>query len=59
MDDAIEVEGVAGEFLASHGPSVILDLRERAEIAAANGDQLSAEAWTDIADAAENFLWGR
>ena len=59
MDDADEVERVAGKFLASHGPSVILDLRERAEIAAANGDQLSAEAWTDIADAAERLLWGR
>jgi hypothetical protein len=34
-------------------------LRERAEIAAANGDQLSAEAWTDIADAAEQLLRGR
>ena len=59
MEDADEVERIAGEFLASHGPRVIPDLRERAEIAAANGDQLSAEAWTDIADAAERLLWGR
>jgi hypothetical protein len=59
MDDADEVDRVAGEFLASQGPSVILDLRERAEIASANGDQLSAEAWADIADAAERLLWGR
>jgi hypothetical protein len=58
MDDADEVERVAGEFLASHGPTVIPDLRERAEIAAAIGDQLSAEAWADIADAAERLLLG-
>ena len=59
MDDADEIERVAEEFLNRHGPSVILDLRERAEIAAANEDQLSAEAWMDIADAAERLLWGR
>src|SRR3954468_6697307 len=59
MDDADEVERVAGEFLERHGPSVILELRERAEIAAANEDQLSAEAWTDIADAVDRLLWGR
>jgi hypothetical protein len=59
MDDADEVDRVAEEFLKRRGPSVILDLRERAEIAAANEDQLSAEAWTDIADAAERLLWGR
>jgi hypothetical protein len=46
MDDTEEVDRVAAEFLERHGPSVILDLRERAEIAAANEDQLSAEAWT-------------
>jgi hypothetical protein len=56
MDDGDEVDRVAAEFLKRHGPSVILDLRERAEIAAANGDQLSAETWTDIADAAERLL---
>jgi hypothetical protein len=59
MDDADEVERVAGEFLERHGPRVILDLRERAEIAAANEDQLSAQAWTDIANAAERLLWER
>jgi hypothetical protein len=59
MDDTEEVDRVAAEFLERHGPSVILDLRERAEIAAANEDQLSAEAWTDIAEAAERLLWGR
>ena len=59
MDDTDEVERVAEEFLKRRGPTVIPNLRERAEIAAANGDQLSAEAWTDIADAAERLLWGR
>jgi hypothetical protein len=59
MDDTEEVDRVAAEFLERHGPGVILDLRERAEIAAANEDQLSAEAWTDIAEAAERLLWGR
>jgi hypothetical protein len=56
MDDADEVNRVAAEILERHGPTVIPDLRERAEIAAANGNQLSAEAWTDIADAAERLL---
>jgi hypothetical protein len=56
MDDGDEVDRVAAEFLKRYGPSVILELRERAEIAAANGDQLSAETWTDIADAAERLL---
>jgi hypothetical protein len=59
MDDSDDVERVAREFLKRHGPSVILDLRERAEIAAANRDQPSAEVWMDIADAAERLLWGR
>ena len=59
MEDADEVDRVAAEFLERHGPRVILDLRDRAEIAAANEDQLSAEAWTDIADAADRLLWGR
>ena len=59
MDDADEIDRVAAEFLERQGPSVILDLRERAEIAAANRDRLSFDAWTDIADAAEHLLWGR
>jgi hypothetical protein len=56
MDDADEVYKVAAECLGRHGASVVADLRERAEIAAANGDPLSAEAWTDVADAAEKLL---
>ena len=56
MDDADDVVRVAAQFLASRGPIVIADLRELAEIAEANGDQLSATAWTDIADYAEKLL---
>jgi hypothetical protein len=56
MDDADEVYKVAAECLGRHGASVVAGLRERAEIAAANGDPLSAEAWTDVADAAEKLL---
>jgi hypothetical protein len=56
MDDADDVARVAAGFLARHGPSAIADLRELAEIAVANRDQLSAAAWTDIADVAERLL---
>ena len=56
MEDNDLVDRVAAEFLERQGPGVIADLRERAEIAAANDDQLSAEGWTDIADAAEKLL---
>ena len=56
MEDADEVNRAAAEYLARHGPDVIADLRELAEIARANGDELSAEAWTDIADAVDKLL---
>lgn len=56
MEDADDVERVAAGFLARQGPAAITGLRERAEIAAANGDELSAEAWSDIADALERLL---
>ena len=56
MDDADDVARVAAGYLARHGPSAISDLRELAEIAEANGDQLSVEAWTDIADCIEKLL---
>ena len=59
MDDADAVDRVAAKFLERHGPGAILDLRERAEIAAGNQDRLSFDAWTDIADAAERLLWRR
>jgi len=56
MSDDDDVEQVAREYLQRHGldsPSV---LRDRAEVADAIGDILSAEAWRDIADAAERIL---
>jgi hypothetical protein len=56
MQDDDDVSRVAAEFLARRGPTVIADLREVAEIAAANGDQLSADAWTDIADTVQKLL---
>ena len=56
MDDADEVAHVAADLLRQHGPGVIADLREQAELAAANDDQLSAEAWADIADTVESIL---
>lgn len=58
MDDADDVDRVAAQFLVSRGPDAIAYLREMAEIAAVNGDELAAEAWTDIADAVERLLKG-
>jgi hypothetical protein len=56
MEDADAVARVAAEFLARHGPKAIADLHDMAEIAAGNGDRLSAEAWIDIADVAARLL---
>ena len=56
MNDGDDVEQVAHEYVQRHGldsPSV---LRDCAEMADAIGDILSAEAWRDIADAAERIL---
>ena len=59
MDDADVVDRVAAELLDRRCPGTVSYLREQAEIAAANGDRFSAEAWTDIADAAERLLQKR
>jgi len=56
MEDIDDVEKVAAEYIAIKGVSAVADLRQRAEMAEADGDDLSAEAWTDIADAAEKLL---
>jgi len=56
MDDASEVERVAAEYVARHGLRALTDLQERAEMAAETGDRLSADAWTDIAEAAARLL---
>jgi len=56
MENAEEVAKVAADLLRQQGPGVLADLREQAELAGANGDELSAGAWTDIADAVEDLL---
>ncbi len=56
MTDDELVEQTARRCLHRHGPPVIRSLRERAEIAEGIGDMLSAEAWQDIADAAQRLV---
>ncbi len=55
-DDDDDIEQVAREYVERHGADSVLILRERADAADAVGDLLSAEAWRDIADAAERIL---
>jgi hypothetical protein len=50
MDDAHLVKAVAADYALQHGQRAVPYLRERAEIAAQQGDALSAEAWHDIAE---------
>ena len=50
------VAQVAREMVDRHGGGAPRMLRERAEIADAQGDRLSGETWRDIADAAEKLL---
>jgi hypothetical protein len=54
MDDDDLVEHVARQFVRRHGVCAIEVLRERADCCA--GDDCSADAWLDIADAAERLL---
>ena len=54
MDDHDVVEHVARQFLRRHGVSAVEVLRERADCCA--GDYRSADAWLDIAEAAERLL---
>ncbi|MBV9827109.1 MAG: hypothetical protein JO001_15805 [Alphaproteobacteria bacterium] len=56
MDDAEDIDKVAAEYISARGSDAVADLRERAEMASENGDELSAKAWTDIANAAERRL---
>lgn len=58
-DDEDFVEQVAREYVERHGPDAVSVLRERADMAEEVGDLLSAEAWRDIADAAERLLRDR
>jgi hypothetical protein len=54
MDDDDLVEHVARQFVRRHGVCAVELLRERAGCCA--GDYASADAWLDIADAAERLL---
>jgi len=57
MDDNGDlVERAAREAIAQHGDNAVAVLRECAELAEHRGDELSANAWRDIAEAAERML---
>lgn len=50
------VERAAREAIDQHGDAAVEVLREYAEVADHLGDELSARAWRDIADAVERLL---
>ena len=56
MENGEAVDQAAREAIDQHGNDAVSILRERAEVADQLGDKLSAEAWRDIADAAERML---
>ena len=56
MDDNDLVEEVAREYVQRHGTDSLGILRDLAEVADQIDDYASAEAWRDIADAAERIL---
>jgi hypothetical protein len=56
MENGEAVDQAAREALDQHGKSAVSILRERAELADQQGDELSAKAWRDIAEAAERML---
>jgi hypothetical protein len=57
MDENSEaVDQTAREAIDQHGDNAVSMLRERAEVADQLGDELAAQAWRDIADAAERML---
>ena len=56
MEDAGLVVTVAIEMLRRHGENAPPYLRDQAEIAVGLGDQPSARAWEDIAEATEAVL---
>jgi hypothetical protein len=55
-DDGDLVEQAAREAIDQYGDGAVSVLGERAEVADHLGDLLAAEAWRDIADAAEGML---
>ena len=56
MEKGDLVEHVAADMIRHFGASAAAVCREKAEIDDEQGDMLSAEAWRDIADAAERQL---
>ena len=56
MDDDDLVEQAAREAIDQFGDGAVSVLRERAEVADHLSDLPAAEAWRDIADAAERML---
>jgi hypothetical protein len=50
---------VAREVVDQHGPGAIPILQERAKGADMSDDELAAETWRDIANAAERILQAR
>jgi len=56
MENGEAVDQAAREAVDQHGTDAVSVLRERAEVADQLGDELSAKAWRDIADAAERLL---
>jgi hypothetical protein len=55
-DDAELVASVAGEFVGKLGKGAVPHLRREGALAMGKGDDLSAGAWHDIADAAALIL---
>jgi hypothetical protein len=55
-DNERDVEQIAREFVDRHGATAVAELLERAELADAIGDGLSARAWRDIAEAADRII---
>ena len=55
-DNGGAVDQAAREAIDQHGDDAVSVLRERAEVADHLVDELSAQAWRDIADAAERML---
>ena len=58
MDDADLVVTVAADMVRRFGANAAVYLRDQAEISAGLGDASSAEAWSDIAAAADMILRG-
>ena len=59
MDDAHLVEEVARDFVYRHGRMAVSILLERAAADAETGDQPSAQAWLDLAEAAVRICSAR